>query len=149
MSALDSVRAVTFWRWNGDIENDQLVSHNLNPLEVLGVTWGSRYYFAENNDRMATIPNATVRVVLNLDAFDNFHSSYPSDSLWQVDYPLQLRRAISHEFGHTVGMIHPALELPRNIMTPARRNIAHRFIFVFSDSLYSDSSKAEISIKGE
>jgi len=147
MSALDTIRAATFWYWDEGRELAFLSTQNVNPAGNLGYTVFFHPAFQSGQER-SLVPNLDRRTVVNIWNYRRIHQSYyVSDSLWNEDFSRMCKRTIAHEIGHAVGMFHtPINTTERTIMTPWRLNPITNH-FEIQDSVFADTSKAEISIR--
>ena len=147
----DSVaNAVTFWKWAGS--NDQ---SNPRYRGVFGSTIPTVLVWPVpgNSTDGGTVPRYVKRIFLNLDRFDSVRTNtfYSHDSLqWEDDFPLALKKTITHEFGHTVGMLHRPADRVMPIDTStvmSNIGILTTGQFVTSDSTFADTSRAHFSVR--
>ncbi len=140
------IKAETHWAWDRTREPSDLREHHLNPDGILGVTlWVLRPFGTPENG--ATIPNWTVRTVVQIDKFNAIRDDiYHGDSLhWQQDFPKECKKVIAHEFGHTVGMLHPPEGT--TLRTIMNGSVYGPGGFTIADSVFSDSSRDQFSTK--
>lgn len=147
MSRVDTIRAVTFWKWKSSDERQYYFNRFGRYPRFTGITWGKAVFGAPGDS--AFVPNTTTRALVNIDRYIDIRDSiYGGDTPeWRQVFPRQCKRTIAHEFGHSVGMQHlpPSLQ-PLTIMSVCDPNVTSG-PFCRTDSTYSDSSKAQFSIK--
>ena len=139
MAGDDTIRAVTYWKWQ-------------NSREPRGDDLGRnahRRAFPEPDS--SGVPNGTRRIVINVDKYWEIKSRVPlysnNEIAWSDAFSKECSRTIAHEFGHSIAMRHP-------LGTTTYRTMMSYSIwseddgFQFADSVYSDSSKSQFSVKG-
>jgi hypothetical protein len=143
----DTIRAVTFWNWTVG-EAQALANAGTDTNRALGATSGFSAFHASQG-RIAFVPVETQRCLVNLPLYnrlrDWFYAGDPAR--WQQDFPRSCKRTIAHEFGHTVGMMDTLRSDSLTGIMCGDSLDTHGFVITASDSAYSDTSRAQFSVK--
>ena len=152
--ATDSVaNAVTYWRWDGSEDSrDPRIENAVAATFSNAVIWPMPGDPAGNG----YIPLHVARIVVNLDLFDSvkvdsFYRHHPAE--WTQDLRPCLRKAIAHEFGHSVGMLHTGGTQDSSTIMSSQGIYSYpgdgwgRFIVDNTDSVYAGTSRAQFSVR--